>query len=119
MYIYSGECRLGVCGEKTNLKDCDDKELFVGDIVISSTIDSYGICNNCGLSAVVSGRFTSFSDGTHKEKEGDTEHFVMGIKTIDFMEKDSKEWIVKKLKDWSDCVDGEHWKDYGFNYKNN
>ena len=117
MYIYSGQCRLGVCGEKTGLKDFTGKELFVGDIVISSVIDKMGICDNYGLSAVVSDRWTSYSDGTHKEKESEVEYFVMGIKSIDFMGKDSEEWIVKKLKDWSDCVNGEHWTDYGFSYR--
>lgn len=117
MYIYSGECRMGNCGEKTGLEDFTCKELFVGDIVMASTIDKMGICNNYGLSAVVSDRWTSYSDGSHKEKESNIEYFVMGIKSVNFMEKDSKKWIVKKLKDWSECINGEHWKENGFSYR--
>jgi len=117
MYIYSGECRQGTCGDKTGLKDFSGKELFVGDIVMSSIIDKMGICDNHGLSAVVSDRWQSYSDGSNIEKENNIEYFVMGIKSIDFMVKDSEEWIVKKLKDWTDCIDGEHWKEYGFSYK--
>ena len=117
MYIYSGECRQGNCGEKTGLKDFTGKELFVGDIVMSSVIDDKGICENNGLTAIVSDRWQTYSNGTHVEKDGEVEYFCMGIKSVDFMGKDSEQWIVKKLKDWSECINGEHWKEYGFSYR--
>jgi hypothetical protein len=41
----------------------------------------------------------------------------MGIKNIDFMEKNGDKWIVKKVKDWNNCIDGENWEEYKFNYK--
>ncbi len=108
---------MGTCGQKTGLFDLADNELFVGDIVIASVIDENGISSNCGLSVVVSDQWESYSDGTFKEKLSEIEYFVMGIKTVDFMLKDSSRWCVKKMKDWEDCLDGEHWKDFGFNYK--
>jgi hypothetical protein len=121
MYVYSGKVREGLCGDATPLVDVDGKPLFVGDIVIPSTIDEFGICYNTGLSVVVSDRYTSYSNGSHVEKEGEIEYFVMGIKSVNFMNKPAqdqyqKEWMVKKVKSYEDVVDGEHWKDYGFNF---
>lgn len=69
MYIYSGNFREGVVGEPTDLKDQSGNELKVGDIVVISTYDEYGICYNHGLSAVVSDRFTSYVSGHHEEHE--------------------------------------------------
>jgi hypothetical protein len=118
MYIYSGECRLGICGEPTPFKDLTGADLFVGDIVLPSSIDASGICDNHELTAVVSDKFKSYSDGTHVEKEGQIEYFVMGIKGVDFMGRDSECWSVRKLKSFDQVVEGEVWKDYGFKYSN-
>lgn len=115
-FILSGESRIGDVGEATLLKDFTDKDLFVGDIVIVSTIDSMGIYDNYGLSVVCSDKWTSYSDGTHVAKEGNIEYFVMGIKNVDFMGKDSERWIVKRVKSFKDVIAGEHWEDYGFSY---
>ena len=117
-FVFSGNCRIGDVGEKTNLKDMTGKDLFVGDIVITSVIDSLGVCDNTGLTVVCSDRWTSYSDDTHKEKDEGVEHFVMGIKDVDFMGADSEKWIVKKVKSYEDVVMGEHWKDFGFSYHN-
>ena len=114
-YILSGKCRVGDVGESTPLKDCEDKDLFVGDIVITSVIDKFGICSNYGVTAIVSDKWTTFSDGTNVEKEGEVEYFVMGNKNTDF--KTSEEWIVKRVKSFEDIIVGENWKDYGFNYQ--
>jgi len=110
MYLYAGECRQCVCGIKTNMKDLRGKELFTGDIVLTFTKDY----SADGLTAVVSDQFTSYSDGTHVEHESHSP-FVMGIKCVNL---DEGEWMIMKVKDWSDCIDGEHWKDFGFKYKN-
>jgi hypothetical protein len=115
-FILSGKCRIGDVGEPTMLKDFTGKELFVGDIVIVSTIDSMGICDNYGLSVVCSDKWTSYSDGTHVAKGGKIEYFIMGIKNVDFMGADSEKWIVKRVKSYKDVIAGEHWKDYGFSY---
>lgn len=119
VFVYSGKCREGDVGEPTSLKDFTGEQLFVGDIVITSTIDDFGICNNNGLTVVVSDKYTSVNCGTHTEhriKEGEVEHFVMGIKSVDFMGKDAEKWIVKRVKSFKDVIAGEHWKDYGFSY---
>jgi len=121
MYVYSGKCREGLCGEKTNLINIDEKPLFVGDIVMSSTIDKQGIHSNYGLSVVVSDRYTSYSNGNIEESEKYS-FFVMGIKSCKFNLKEGEEvegteWIVERLKSFEDVIDGEHWKDFGFNYK--
>ena len=95
--------------------DVSGQVLFVGDIVITSTIDKMGICSNNGLTVVVSDRYKTFSDGTHEEKENDIKYYIMGIKNIDIMQK--SDWIVKRVKSNEDVINGEHWRDFGFNYK--
>ena len=116
VFVLSGNCRIGDVGEETPLKDFTGKDLFVGDIVILSTIDKYGICDNCGLSVVCSDKWTSYVNGTHVAKKGEITHFIMGIKNVDFMGSDSEKWIVKRVKSFEDVIAGEKWKDYGFNY---
>ncbi len=115
-FVLSGKCRIGDIGEPTPLKDISNNDLFVGDIVITSVIDEFGICNNCGLSVVCSDKWTSYSNGEHIAKEGDIEYFVMGIKNIDFMGRDSNKWMVQRVKSFNDVIVGEHWEDYGFSY---
>ena len=114
MFIYSGTCRDGICGTPTGKESSDGQPLFVGDIVVVMTRDKDGYVDFFpdNLTAMVSNRFTSFSDGTHKEKEGDVEFFAMGIKD------GGDKWHIMKLKDHSDVIDGENWQAYGFNYKN-
>jgi hypothetical protein len=114
VYVYSGECKLGKIGEPTALKDFSKRDLFVGDIVIASTIDNYGICSNYGLSVVVS---DEYNNKLISEENWGNGHFVMGIKNVDFMGKDAETWIVQRVKSFKDVVAGEHWSDYGFNYR--
>ena len=120
VFVYSGVCRQGTLGMETSLKDFTGEMLYVGDIVITSTIDEFGICSNNDLTVVVSNEFRSVNKGNGTEyipNEGQIEHFVMGIKSIDFMNTDSKKWIVKRLKSFKDVVNGEKWTAFGFNYK--
>lgn len=120
VFVYSGVCRQGTLGMETPLEDVTGEKLYVGDIVITSTIDEFGICSNNGLTVVVSDEFRSVNNGKEIEyipKEGQIEYFVMGIKSIDFMNVDSGKWIVKRLKSFKDVVNGEKWTDFGFNYK--
>lgn len=117
MYVYSGQCRQGECGVKSGLKDINGDDLYVGDIVSTIHISNDGRPGyDYGLSCVVSDRWTSYSDGTHVENSDASKYFVMGIANVDFMADDT-EWHVKRVKLWSDCVDGEHWPEFGFNYK--
>ena len=120
VFVYSGVCRQGTLGMETSLNDVTGEKLYVGDIVMTSTIDEFGICSNNGLTVVVSDEFRSVNNGKETEyipKEGQIEYFVMGIKNVDFMNADSEKWIVKKLKSFKDVVNGEKWTDFGFNYK--
>lgn len=125
MYVYSGGFRQGLCGTPTGFKDMYDKPLFVGDIVVNFTISNGVFESLGGMTVVVSDKYTSYTDGTHTEKDGQEEFYVMGIKTAwpetdDAEETDwrKKRWAVLKVKDHADVVDGEHWRGFGFNYKN-
>lgn len=109
MRVYSGKCEHGKCGVETNLIDCAGNVLRVGDIVASFTEDEFGVNNFNGLTVVVEDRPALVGETE------DTGPFVMGIKKVDFMNDDK--WNVRRLKRWEDVVDGEHWKDYGFNFK--
>ena len=115
-FVLSGDCRLGDVGEPTPLIDNAGNELFVGDIVITSTIDKFGICSNNGLTVVCSDKWTSYTDGSHIAKQEPFEYFVMGIKNVDFMGTDSEHWIVNRVKSFSDVIPGEHWPGFGFSY---
>ncbi len=121
MNIYSGNVRKGKCGDATKLVDYHDKELFVGDIVTIFSVreqdgHKYPLSIE-GLTAVVNDMFTSYVGGTHKVTNSEPHSFVMGIASVDFQAKDS-DWIVVKVKDHSQMVDGEHWSEYGFSYSN-
>lgn len=113
-FVFSGNVNLGKVGEPTEKTDSFGKPLFVGDIVMSSNKNAEGVYCNHGLSVVVSAEFSNKGLAPENHSAG---HFVMGIKNIDFMGKDADEWFVTKLKSHKDIVVGEHWKDYGFNYR--
>lgn len=115
--VYSGECLQGVLGDPTDLKLITGEPLYVGDIVITSVIDELGACTNNGLTAVVSDEFTTYSNGTIERKKEEPKYFIMGIKNVDFMGKNKEEWGITRVKSYKDVIEGENWKDYGFNYK--
>lgn len=118
IFVYSGKCRLGLCGQETGLKDFCEKPLFVGDIVITCCADKYGVSDIHSLTVVVSDRYQSYIgakiETEHRENTGKIKYFVMGIANVDFMNSDT--WVVRKLKDYKDVINGEHWPEYGFNY---
>jgi hypothetical protein len=121
MFIYSGNVRKGKCGEPTKLEDRNGKSLFIGDIVaLFHTNKSYPediqTSNFENLTAIVDDKYISYSDGTHVESDEESQPFVMGIKDTDIMHEKS-EWSVELVKSYIEAVDGEHWKNYGFNYK--
>ena len=115
-FVLSGDYRVGDIGEPTPLIDNAGNQLFVGDIVITSTIDKTGIGSNNGLTVVCSDKWTSYTDGSHIAKQEPFEYFVMGIKNVDFMGADSEHWIVNRVKSFSDVIHGEHWPEFGFRY---
>ena len=101
MKVYSGKCEHGVCGRPTNLTDAVGKELFIGDIVVVTSRD--GVIHS--LTVVMDAR--PF-DNTESP-------FIMGIASVDIAKDES--WRVDKVKGWEDVIDGENWKDFGFNYR--
>lgn len=100
MKVYSGDVCLCETGLETKLK-CDmERPLKTGDIVIIGKAGSY-IADT--LSVVV---------------QEDGEDFCMGIRNICVSDPEKLGgWWVTKVKDHSDVIDGEHWKAYGFNYR--
>ena len=110
MFVYSGKCRQCETGLKTNEKDMAGKELFTGDIVVIFTDDYHPD----GLTVVIAHQWKSYSNGKHELIDENPEPFVMGIETVCWTDD---EWKVMKVKDHSDVIEGEHWKDFGFNYK--
>lgn len=117
-YVYSGKVRMGTLGQQTGITDIYGDLLRVGDIVVTFKDDPLTSVPS-GLTVVVSDEWTSYSNGVHEQKT-EFEFFVMGIKKsiIAKLDDDNEEyWHVKRVKKWEDVIDGEHWSDYGFNYK--
>ena len=109
MKIYSGECEYGKCGLVTDMVDSVGAALFIGDIVVIASKVSSGISCFWGLSVVVEDRPDLVSRAEYKKP------FIMGIADVDINTDD--EWYVKKIKHWEDCVNGEHMKEFGLNYR--
>lgn len=116
MRVYSGECRQTDTGLPTGIRCLGGEELRTGDIVLlfhqneSSSEPFFH-----GLTVVTSDQWQSYSDGTHQEKDGELNFFVMGIKKVSLNE--DKEWMVSRVKSHADVVNGEHWRNYGFNFR--
>ena len=113
-FVMSGKCRIGDVGEPTSLKDYHSEDLYVGDIVIVYSSENY-IIDSVSLSVVCSDKWTSYSNGVHEAKETDIEYYVMGIKSVDFMD-DNSIWHVKKVKSYKDIIVGENWDHLGISY---
>lgn len=120
MKVYSGNCFLGKCGDPLGVNDECGKPLFVGDIVLTYTDDGHG---PTGLTVALFDDYSTDTTGKYWIEE-ECGPWVMGIKNVkfwdyepEFEETDSNRWMVKKVKDWSDVIDGEKWSDFGFNYK--
>lgn len=114
MFVYSGKCKLCECGKPTGIYDNTGEHLKTGDIVVIFTYDEgvKYIPNN--LTVVIEKQFVSYSDDTHVPIDHPEKPFVMGIKNVDLANSD---WGVIRVKEWKDVVHGEHWKAYGFNYR--
>jgi hypothetical protein len=117
LYIFSGDCVMGLVGEPTGFKDAAEKDLMIGDIVQVWRGEYIGTDNeewntSGGLTAIVDGSFQSFSDGS-VTREPPFQPFCMGIKDCGF---DHESWHIHKVKDAADCIDGEYWRDFGFRY---
>lgn len=118
--VFSGDyCKCDV-GIPYNFKDRygADIELHTGDIVLLWSADYEGTDYETqtfhGMTVIVSDQYTCYSDCEVVENIDAVQPFVMGIKDVD-LSNDS--WRVELVKKYTDVVDGEHWRDYGFNYR--
>ena len=123
MYLFSGNCCLCECGDFTNSFDMYGDRIRVGDIVqlwhgnyIGTDIEEW--FPSTGLTAVVRDEFRTVNHGYKIaiEKCNDLDSmipFTMGIKSCGISDD---EWNIKIVKSFSEIVDGERFKDYGFNF---
>jgi hypothetical protein len=116
VYVYSGECRLCTVGIPTGLSDVLGRLLHTGDIVLTYKEGEDGVEFFGDLTVVVCNQYNSYTDGTHVLLDGPMEFFAMGIRVVPI--NDTGSWKVRKVKSFEDVIDGEHWKAYGFNYRN-
>lgn len=117
MDLYSGKCKTATCGIKTKFLDIHGKECHTGDIVLLWSRfheADEGFTSNHGLTAIVQDGYTTYSNGEIKI-EGDQNPFVMGIHSTPLNEQ--RKWGVEIVKKYHDAIDGEHWQNYGFNYR--
>lgn len=128
MKIYSGKCLYCECGERTPFVDMSEERLYTGDIVIMFVEDEHGMTHPPdGLSAIVSNKYTTYTDGKIELNETGSQPFVMGIANCVMEKTDGAEtvfrsgenrvWRVMRVKSWRDVVSGENWTEWGFNYK--
>jgi hypothetical protein len=116
MNVFSGKCKLCQCGLATGIYDAKGELLETGDIVLIYTADEeLGITQLPeNLTVVVQNQFQSYSDGSHVPKDGPQKPFVMGIANVDISNSD---WFAIRVKSWKDAVNGEHWRAFGFSYR--
>ena len=108
--VYSGDCRICEVGIDTELKSGNGEPLKTGDIVMIYT-EHY---HPSSLTVVLARQYQSYSNAPDELLPEPHEKYIMGIASVDL---DDNEWTVTKVKDHSEVVDGEHWKAYGFSYR--
>lgn len=119
LYILSGKCYKGLVGKPTGQKAFCGTELCVGDIVllwrghyIDTDIENW---TQAGMTAIVEDRYTTYSDGSVViNTEPQYDFYCMGIASCGF---DDPEWRIEIIKSHEDVIEGEHWRQYGFNYR--
>lgn len=118
--VFSGKSCLCDVGIEWNGYDRwgNKLQLHTGDIVLL-----WNVCHADtdfeqhifqGTTAVVANQYTSYTDGEVVVNKESLQVFVMGIKDVDLSTED---WRVEIVKKYTDVIDGEHWKEFGFNYK--
>jgi hypothetical protein len=117
--VFSGECQLCDAGIDAGANDSKGAPLHTGDIVliyhgsyVGTDHEQWDLAG--GLTAIVADQYESFSNGTAKLSAEPSPAYAMGIKACGL---DSPNWDVVLLKKFSEVVDGENWKGYGFNYR--
>lgn len=110
MILKSGNCKQGVIGTLTGLKDCCGNELKVGDVALLLNIEDYDksknrITDQYGLEFVC-----------EETGDGGTELgcFVMGIANDynnfnNIITENNSDFQIFKVKDCSKVVNGEQW----------
>lgn len=116
--IYSGQCLMGDVGQPTNEVDMYGDPLFVGDIVqlwhgsyIGTDLEEW--MPSDGLTAIVSNKYTSYTNGKHEVTNENATPFTMGISNVGVKGVD---WDVKLVKSHKDIIDGERIKSFGFRW---
>lgn len=123
--VFSGDCLIGKVGEPTIFKDFIGEDLFIGDIILCFHYDYNLGCTSYYMTVLCSNDYINYSNGVVVQKPDNEieEPFILGIKEGNMaIENEEGEllsgWILQKIKDHRDIVDGEHWKGYGINYRN-
>lgn len=109
LHVFSGQCEHGKCGIKTHIIDDYDNQLRVGDIVVTTHRDEFGVNCDYSLTVVVDDR-PNLDGSTEKGKP-----FVMGLAKIDWPA--DKDWFIMRVKKFEDVLEGEKWPNFGFNFR--
>ena len=117
-----------VWGTETTLIYYKGETLKIGDIVVVKYTEKDWGTHSDFITVVCNNDFINYRG--HKEKyrkDIPTDSFVMGIADVSItkeglaFENEEGElesgWSITKLKGYEDCVEGEHWKGYGINYR--
>jgi hypothetical protein len=111
--IFSGQVSMGLCGEPVGFTDMGGKPLHVGDVVLTFTASPHGAPEEPYMQHWPEGMTAVVDRG---EKFGAvSRYFVMGIASVPM--DDPGEWRVLKVKSFDEVVPGEHWRSYGFSYR--
>ncbi len=122
MKIFSGECCLCDTGIPTGELDWNRNELYTGDIVqlwhgsYLNTDQEQWLPEN-GLTVIVANQYTTTIINhkvVHKLIDENPIPYTMGIKNIGVQGDD---WRVLRVKSHKDVINGEHWPEFGFNFK--
>lgn len=122
MRIFSGACCVCNTGISTGELDWNGNELYTGDIVqiwhgdYLDTDQEQWLPEN-GLTVIVANQYTTTiinHQVVHKLIDENPIPYTMGIKNIGVQGDD---WRVLRVKSHKDVVNGEHWPEFGFNFK--
>lgn len=117
--IFSGNCCMCDTGIPTGEKDIHGRELFTGDVVQLWHVNCEGtefeqMLPEDGLTAIVAEQYSSFQGKAPEVINENPTPFTMGIKAIGVQ---GGKWRVSLVKSHKHVVVGEHFPQFGFNYK--
>ncbi len=119
LVVFSGDCRLCAVGRPTGERDMEGRELYTGDIVMLWRGEWIGTDKETwlpsgGLTVIVAGQYTSYSDGTFEETNPEAAPFTMGIASCGVQDS---QWKVTLIKSHRDSIPGERYVNFGINYR--